>query len=179
MKQLPNPYSYSDYREYIKDALKALGLTYKQFCTKHSKVVGLPALGQMLSNRNYRMGLETYHGILKTFRLNEREEAHLTLLRIENDIVSSEKSSEGARATLKNLLDLNRSSDSTAVTSTLSSESLQMAEAFEILPDYLKERIINETISIFHVFKARHPKRATINHALTSLAAIRNSRRKK
>ena len=58
MKRLPDPYSYGDYRSYIKDALGAVGLTYQRFCQRNIKEVSFSALGQMLSNRSYRMGLE-------------------------------------------------------------------------------------------------------------------------
>ena len=178
MKQPPSPHSYNDYRSYIKDALKAVGLTYQQFCNRNAKTVSFPALGQMLSNRSYRMGLEAYHRVLRALRLGEHDIAHLILLRLENDVAEDEKNATEVRAILKKLLEVNRSSASSGGGAVLSHDSLKVAEAFEILPDYLKERVIKEIISVFHVFKARHPKRATINHALNSLVAMQNSSRK-
>ncbi len=179
MKQLPNPYDYSDYRIYIRDALRKAGLTYQRFCARNAKTVSFPALGQMMSNRGYRMGLEAFHRVLRALGLGRRECAHLILLRLENDVASEERNAGEVRTILREVLELNRVYGGSRDVFAVSENSLRVAETFEMLPDYLQVRVLNEIISVFNVFKARHPRRATINHALTLLGAMRDEIRRK
>ncbi len=93
MKQHISPFPFTEYRDFLRAALKANGFTYRSFTKKHGEVVSFIMLAQTLSrgrsgtkNKPMRnLSAETLARLGKALRLKDEEVTYLILLKLEND----------------------------------------------------------------------------------------------
>lgn len=93
MKNHISPFQFSNYREFLRVALKARGYSYRSFSDKHGDIVSRIMLAQTLTqgrtgtqNRPMRnLSPETLARIGKVLRLKDQEITFLVLLKLEND----------------------------------------------------------------------------------------------
>lgn len=173
MKHLPDPLSYKDFRLYLKSRLKAEGLSYRAFVAKHPRAVGLPALGQLLSNPRYRMGNEAFYRLIRVLRLGSEAEAHLLFLKIEDDVRRDEEGAQDLRRVLRRLARAAVAAESGGAKRSLSADAQAVGEVFEILPGYLRVRVAEHFLTLLEIFTTRHPRGAALENARGKVDVIR------
>ncbi len=171
MKHLPDPLSYKDFRLYLKSRLKAEGLSYQAFVAKHPRAVGLPALGQLLSNPRYRMGNEAFYRLIRVLRLGSAAEAHLLFLKIEDDVRRDE---EGAKDLRKAIHRAGRAAVMAERSGgvVMGADAQAVGEVFEILPGYLRVRAAEHFLTLLEIFTTRHQRSAALEDARGKVGVI-------
>jgi hypothetical protein len=93
MSALKSVFSYTDYRQLIRDALESKGYSYRSFSEKHPNVAKFSMLGAALSKGRggtkfkpaRTFSAETLARLGRVLKFNEAEITHLILLKFENE----------------------------------------------------------------------------------------------
>jgi hypothetical protein len=161
MKAHIAPYQFSDYREYLREALKANGFSYRSFAAKYASIVSFITLAQTLSkgragtkNRPMRnLSPETVARLGRVFRLSDKEISYLVLLKLENDAEALPGQYGGAyvenlRAQIRERKEQAMRGESAAADAppNFSKSALAVAELFEQLPAGRREKLLEELL---------------------------------
>lgn len=93
MKRRISPFGFTNYRDFLREALKEKGFSYRSFAAKHGDVISFIMLAQALTrgksgteNRPMRnISPEMLARLGKILKLREDEITYLILLKLEND----------------------------------------------------------------------------------------------
>ncbi|MCO5143146.1 MAG: hypothetical protein M9962_08665 [Oligoflexia bacterium] len=191
MKAHIAPYQFSDYREYLRDALKANGFSYRSFAAKYGSIVSFITLAQTLSkgkagtkNRPMRnLSPEIVARLGRVFRLSEDEISYLVLLKLENDAQTLPGQYGGAY--VENLRAQIRERKERAVRAesivdsavhNFSKTTLALAELFEQLPEGRREKLLEEFLQESKGVVSRMGRRPgvrALQQAMQKLEALR------
>lgn len=179
MKQRISPFQFSNYRDFLRTALKEKGFSYRSFTARHGDVVSFMMLAQTLSkgrsgseNKPMRnLSPETVARLGKTLKLRDDEISYLVLLKLENDCaVLPGPFGSTYQDTLKALIREQKSKimHGTIGVSTskkrFSQASETIAEFLDLLPDRPKSRLTRELIVEGKGILSRQKRRAGVRN---------------
>lgn len=183
MKQRISPFQFDDHREFIRQALKNAGYSYRGFTAKHGDVIAFVTLAMALTKgrsgtknkpmRNFSPEMLARVG--KALKLTEDEIGHLILLKFENDAETVQGPYGGAYSdSIRKLVRENKSrqiqsANKQGTTKTHYSQTGQaVAQLLDKVPNQFRSRIVKELVNESKVIVARQRNKAGVK-AITSL----------
>jgi hypothetical protein len=188
MKQRVSPYRFLDHREFLREALKEKGYSYRSFAAKHGGIVSFNMLSLCLSKgksgtesrpmRNFSPELlAQIGGVLK---LKDDEIAFLVLLKFENDAsVVAGAGGAAYRDAVRRLVREQKAKQSGfgAPAGRRSKSADLIAEFFDRLPSSAKQKLAEKLVSEGKIIIGRHkriPGVETLNSIIQKLDTLPN-----
>lgn len=161
MKQRISPYQFTNYRDFLREALKEKGHSYRSFAAKHGDVISFIMLAQALTrgksgteNRPMRnISPESLARIGKVLKLRDDEITFLILLKMENDSAAMPgiygsaymDSVRGMIREQKTKI-THRASEKSPGRARFSQSAETIAEFMDLLPEAAKQRLSREIL---------------------------------
>ena len=177
MKQRISPFQFSNYRDFLRSALKEKGFSYRSFAQKHGEVISFITLAFALSrgrsgtkNKPMRnLSPETLARLGKVLKLKEDEITFLILLKLENDSEVHPGPYGGAyleciRSMIREQKYLQGQSTNKPSTSKqrYSTTAYTVAELLDLLPEPAKQRLTGEILLESKGILARQKRKAGV-----------------
>lgn len=183
MKTPINIFVYTSYRQFLADWLKEKGLSYRAFAARFAGAISLIALAKLLSRGrsrgeergDYRISPEALARLGRHMHLSYDELRHLILLRLENDAeVLPGQYGSSFQQTMRDLVAENRLKKSEKeqagpnATGGGTETGIKLFELFEVLPNRLRLRLLEEAVLQGKIYAARQTGKTGVK-ALQSL----------
>ncbi len=177
MKQRISPFQFSNYRDFLRAALKEKGFSYRSFAQKHGEVISFITLAFALSrgrsgtkNKPMRnLSPETLARLGKVLKLKEDEITFLILLKLENDSEVHPGPYGGAylecvRSMIREQKYLQNQSTNKPSTGKqrYSATAYTVAELLDLLPGPAKHRLTGEILLESKGILARQKRKAGV-----------------
>lgn len=187
MKHRISPYNFSSYRDFLREALKENGFSYRTFAAKHGEIISYIMLAQTLTrgksgteNRPMRnISPETLARIGKVFKLRDDEITYLVLLKLENDsgalpglhgYTYMDVIKGLLREQKRKITHRDRKISKSRERHSQTAETI--AEFFDLLPDGAKHRLSRELLVEGKGVLSRHKRKAGVKSLASTIQRL-------